>query len=92
MKCQSPLYGKIIIIKKYHICCQLNFPREWGLVKKAVVEAFKAIKPCAGVVVGGGNFLYMAQYGCACRIAPIFIAAWYMISSLPNKNMTVRLC
>ena len=28
---------------------------------------------------GGGYFLYMAQYGCACRMAPFFSAAKYMI-------------
>ena len=30
----------------------------------------------------GGNFLYMALYGCACRIAPFFSTARYMIGSL----------
>ena len=46
-------------------------------------------------MVGGGrggdeNFLYMAQYGCACRIVPFFSAAKYMISSLfsTKKHMT----
>ena len=33
-----------------------------------------------GVWRGGeGNFLYMAKYGCACRMAPFFSAAKYMI-------------
>ena len=31
---------------------------------------------------GGGNFLYMASYGSACRIAPFFSAARYMIGPL----------
>ena len=31
---------------------------------------------------GGGNFLYMAKYGCACQIAPFFSAARYMIGPL----------
>ena len=30
----------------------------------------------------GGNFLYMAKYGCTCRMAPFFSAARYMISPL----------
>ena len=31
---------------------------------------------------GGGNFLYMAEYGCACRMALFFSAARYMIGAL----------
>ena len=31
---------------------------------------------------GWGNFQYIAQYGCACRIAPFFSAARYMIGPL----------
>ena len=30
---------------------------------------------------GWGNFLYMAWYGCACRMAPFFSTARYMIGS-----------
>ena len=33
-------------------------------------------------VWGRGNFLYIALYGCACRIAPLFSAARYMIGPL----------
>ena len=38
----------------------------------------------------GGNFLYMALYGCACRMASFFSAARYMISPLffNKKYMT----
>ena len=31
------------------------------------------------ILRGGGNFLYIAYYGCACRKAPFFSAAKYMI-------------
>ena len=35
---------------------------------------------------GGANFLYMALYGCACRIAPFFSAARYMIGPLSSTK------
>ena len=37
---------------------------------------------------GWDKFLYMAQYGCACRMAPFFNAATYMIGHLfPTKSI-----
>ena len=35
---------------------------------------------------GAGNFLYMAYYGCACRIAPFFSIARYMIFNKKYMN------
>ena len=53
---------------------------------------YSNLRCCRGVCVcvgggggggwGGGNFLYMAKYGCACRMAPFFSAARYMIGPL----------
>ena len=41
-----------------------------------------------GAGEGRGKFLYMAEYGCACRTAPFFSAARYTISPLfLNKNI-----
>ena len=47
---------------------------------------------CVGGGGGGGggegeeegedNFLYMAKYGCACRMAPFFSVARYMITDV----------
>ena len=36
---------------------------------------------------GEGNFLYMAEYGCACRMAPFFSVAKYMIGPFFQQNV-----
>ena len=36
---------------------------------------------------GGDGLLYMAKYGCACRIAPVFSAARYMIGPLFQQKV-----